>query len=127
MTGFVDDLATAADEDLDPSDDDSDMDIDESVGIELNRRLLANAARGETGTADGVIDDDFHEWLRKALADGLRPGDIPEAFRDMATGADRSVGDSSSLRPARSSLVAPYSTSTGRYAAQDAAAFASRS
>lgn len=126
-------ISAVAEEESDDVDEDSDMEIDDSVGIELNQRLLATAAQRESGTTNEVFDEEFQEWLRKALADGeisgLRPGDLqaynPEVFRSLAAGAGRLTGTASvsRLRPARSTLATDVVSSGGRYAAQDAAAF----
>lgn len=48
---------------------DSDMEID-SVGLELNRRLLASAAERDSGELEEPLFSDFEEWLRKQVEEG---------------------------------------------------------
>jgi hypothetical protein len=55
------------------SDEDSEDEMERSVGVELNQRLLAATearARGE----DVIIDADWEQWLKEAAERGIHPG-----------------------------------------------------
>ncbi|KFA60199.1 hypothetical protein S40285_07563 [Stachybotrys chlorohalonatus IBT 40285] len=61
-------------------DEDSDEEL-ESVGIELNERLRAQAARREAGDTSAVIDEEWEQWLKNLLENGDTPF-FGEAFAD---------------------------------------------
>lgn len=42
-----------------------------SVGVELNRRLLAGAARREAGDVNAVLDEEWEQWLKHIVDNGL--------------------------------------------------------
>lgn len=80
----VPDLATA-----DVDDDDEEMEDDEdeeeeyvevvsdeeidSVGVELNQRLLAQAARRDAGESSAVLDEEWEQWFKNAMEAGQIP------------------------------------------------------
>lgn len=59
-----------------PLDEDEDMDEEESddelesVGVELNQRLRAQAARREAGDTSVVLDEEWEQWLKNAIETG---------------------------------------------------------
>ncbi|KAF7548480.1 hypothetical protein G7Z17_g7044 [Cylindrodendrum hubeiense] len=55
--------------------DDGDMDVEseneiDSVGVELNERLRAQAARREAGDSTAVLDEEWEQWLKNAIENG---------------------------------------------------------
>ncbi|KAL6876526.1 hypothetical protein J3F83DRAFT_712116 [Trichoderma novae-zelandiae] len=56
--------------------DDDDMDVEESdeelasVGVPLNERLRAQAARREAGDTSVVLDEEWEQWLKNAIDSG---------------------------------------------------------
>lgn len=74
-----------------------------SIGLELNERLRAGAARRAAGDEDAVLDEEWEQWLRNALDNGV-------LHRDA-------TGDSTSLIPLNM-IPAPLTASAraGRWA-----------
>lgn len=74
-----------------------------SIGLELNERLRAGAARRAAGEEDAVLDEEWEQWLRNALDNGI-------LHRDA-------TGDPSSLIPLNM-IPAPLTASAraGRWA-----------
>lgn len=55
--------------------DDEEMEVEsedelESVGVELNERLRAQAARREAGDTSAVLDEEWEQWLKNAIETG---------------------------------------------------------
>lgn len=74
-----------------------------SIGLELNQRLRAGAARRAAGDEDAVLDEEWEQWLRNALDNGILHHDA--------------TGDPSSLIPLNM-IPAPLTASAraGRWA-----------
>ncbi|KAK7416333.1 hypothetical protein QQX98_005278 [Neonectria punicea] len=58
--------------------DDAEMDVEseaemESVGVELNERLRAQAARREAGDSTAVLDEEWEQWLKTVMETGEQP------------------------------------------------------
>ncbi|KAH7156501.1 hypothetical protein EDB81DRAFT_392984 [Dactylonectria macrodidyma] len=54
---------------------DGEMDVEsepeiDSVGVELNERLRAQAARREAGDSTAVLDEEWEQWLKTAIENG---------------------------------------------------------
>ncbi|RDW73052.1 hypothetical protein BP6252_06959 [Coleophoma cylindrospora] len=81
-------------EDPEGMDEDSDMELSHSVGIELNERLRAAVAQREAGDTSTVMDEEWEQWLKDAVEAGGIPflaSDLPEfepAFVDSAPDAN---------------------------------------
>lgn len=62
--------------DISSLDDDENMDVEESdeelasVGVPLNERLRAQAARREAGDTSVVLDEEWEQWLKNAIESG---------------------------------------------------------
>lgn len=72
-SGEEDEEGVASVETEEAPDEDSEDEMQRSVGVELNQRLLAATearARGE----DVIIDADWEQWLKEAAERGIRPG-----------------------------------------------------
>ena len=70
--GRVSTLSAARDaepEDKIMGDDESEEEL-ESVGVELNQRLRAQAARREAGDTGVVLDEEWEQWLKNAIETG---------------------------------------------------------
>jgi hypothetical protein len=65
------------------SDNQSEGDQLESVGIELNERLRAGAARREAGDTSVVLDEEWEQWLKNAIETGLLHNMSEQSFRQM--------------------------------------------
>jgi len=81
------------DDDDDMGGDDSDEEL-ESVGIELNERLRAQAARRDAGDTDAVLDEEWEQWLKNVMEMGdLRfvpdqtPSDVAGQFTGLGLGS----------------------------------------
>ncbi|UNI23216.1 hypothetical protein JDV02_009048 [Purpureocillium takamizusanense] len=57
------------DDDDEDEDDETDGEL-ESVGVELNARLRAQAARREAGETSAVLDEEWEQWLKHAIESG---------------------------------------------------------
>lgn len=68
------------DEDMD---EDSDIEI-QSVGIELNERLIAAAAQREAGIDATVMDEEWEQWLK----DQVEAGGLPFISSDLSPNAN---------------------------------------
>ncbi|KAM4058717.1 hypothetical protein HRG_006333 [Hirsutella rhossiliensis] len=55
--------------DEEDDDDESDDEL-ESVGLELNERLRAQAARREAGETSAVLDEEWEQWLKSVIETG---------------------------------------------------------
>ncbi|KAL3425056.1 hypothetical protein PVAG01_04337 [Phlyctema vagabunda] len=100
-------------------DEDSDMDLSQSVGIQLNERLRAAVAQREAGNAGTVMDEEWEQWLKDAVEAGGIPFLSPDfGFVDSAPDANipgtRPIASFSSSREARphATATAPVSRST---------------
>jgi hypothetical protein len=64
-------------DDEEENDDDMDVESDleeiESVGVQLNERLRAQAARREAGDSTAVLDEEWEQWLKNAIEAGEFP------------------------------------------------------
>ncbi|CAM1504725.1 Fc.00g023160.m01.CDS01 [Cosmosporella sp. VM-42] len=54
----------------------------ESVGLELNERLRAQAARREAGDTDAVLDEEWEQWLKTVIESGQLASLTEEIFRE---------------------------------------------
>ncbi|POR36117.1 Uncharacterized protein TPAR_03691 [Tolypocladium paradoxum] len=98
------------DEDED-DDDDDDEDSDEeleSVGVELNERLRAQAARREAGETSAVLDEEWEQWLKYAI----ETGELTIVTEQMTEQMFRRASSSSSIIPA--ALIPPSMLSAAR-------------
>lgn len=64
-----DGLVAEDDGDKTDGEDESDGEL-ESVGIQLNQRLRAQAARRDAGETSAVLDEEWEQWLKTALESG---------------------------------------------------------
>lgn len=67
-------------EDKDDMDLESDDEL-ESVGVELNERLRAQAARREAGDTSAVLDEEWEQWLKNAIDTGELSFFTEQVFR----------------------------------------------
>lgn len=72
-------------------DDDDNDEVDsedelESVGVELNERLRAQAARREAGDTSAILDHDWEQWLKNAIENG-ELGHLTDHILQQGTGA----------------------------------------
>lgn len=88
-------------------DDESDGEL-ESVGIALNARLRAQAARREAGETSAVLDEEWEQWLKHAIESGELTI-ITDRITDQML---RRAGSSSSAIPA--ALIPPSMLSAAR-------------
>lgn len=78
-----------AEEEVVDDDDDDDDDVAsesdiQSVGIELNARLRAGAARREAGETTAVLDEEWEQWLKHVVDSGLLHDNMSEqSFRQF--------------------------------------------
>ncbi|RDA91542.1 hypothetical protein CP533_4358 [Ophiocordyceps camponoti-saundersi (nom. inval.)] len=79
----------------DEDDDDSDGAL-ESVGLELNQRLRAQAARREAGETTAVLDEEWEQWLKFAI----ETGELTIVTEQMTEQMFRRASSSSSVIPA---------------------------
>ncbi|KZF22041.1 hypothetical protein L228DRAFT_247652 [Xylona heveae TC161] len=74
-------MLSESEQDEDDNDDNDDDDGElESVGVELNRRLLAAAAARERGADVVVMDEAWEQWLKDAAERGVL-GDLSSGLR----------------------------------------------
>ncbi|PHH89324.1 hypothetical protein CDD83_6289 [Cordyceps sp. RAO-2017] len=88
------------DDDVDEDDDESDDEL-ESVGVELNQRLRAQAARREAGETSVVLDEQWEQWLKNAI----ETGELTIITEQMTEQMFRRATSSSSIIPA--ALIPP--------------------
>jgi hypothetical protein len=72
------------DEDEEDYEDEQESDDEEemvSVGVELNERLRAQAARREAGDRTAVMDEEWEQWLKNALETGEMPMATEHMYR----------------------------------------------
>ncbi|PFH59736.1 hypothetical protein XA68_11946 [Ophiocordyceps unilateralis] len=77
------------------NDDDSDEAL-ESVGVELNQRLRAQAARREAGETTAVLDEEWEQWLKYAI----ETGELTILTEQMTEQMFRRANSSSAIIPA---------------------------
>ena len=104
--GVVDDDDDDDDDDED-DDDESDEEL-ESVGVELNERLRAQAARREAGETSAVLDEEWEQWLKYAI----ETGELTIVTEQMTEQMFRRASSSSSIIPA--ALIPPSMLSAAR-------------
>lgn len=73
----------------------SDEEID-SVGVELNQRLVAQAARRDAGESSVVLDEEWEQWFKNAMETGQL-----SYLSDEVSGRLSRVGNTSAVLPAR--------------------------
>lgn len=78
-------------------DEDSDMDIGESVGIDLNERLIAAAAERDAGNSTTIMDAEWEQWLK----DAAEAGGIPFIADRAIEIANLNQGEDSTHMPPR--------------------------
>ncbi|KAJ6442699.1 histone deacetylase complex protein [Purpureocillium lavendulum] len=100
-------LGVLDDDDDEEEDDETDGEL-ESVGVELNERLRAQAARREAGETSAVLDEEWEQWLKHAIESGELTI-ITERITDQML---RRAASSSSVIPA--ALVPPSMLSAAR-------------
>ncbi|KAK0391815.1 hypothetical protein NLU13_1314 [Sarocladium strictum] len=100
--GEADNEDVIEDEDEDMDDDEeefvevlSDDEID-SVGVELNQRLLAQAARRDAGESSVVLDEEWEQWFKNAMETGQL-----SYLSDEINSRLLRAGNSSAVLPAR--------------------------
>jgi hypothetical protein len=69
----------------------SDDEID-SVGVELNQRLLAQAARRDAGESSAVLDEEWEQWFKNAMETGQLSYLSDEISNQLIRGANTSAG-----------------------------------
>lgn len=80
------DLEDKDDENMneDGSENQSETDMYESIGVDLNERLRAGAARRAAGDTSAVLDEEWEQWLKNAIETGILRADMSErTFRDL--------------------------------------------
>jgi hypothetical protein len=100
---------TTADTEMqDSSDDDDDVDVDESVGFELNQRLMhAAALRDQGANVPMAMDPEWEQYLKEAQERGeLNIDATREALRTMA-GQLAQMGQAESSAPATQTYNPP--------------------
>lgn len=70
LDAFIDEEEGENDEEMDVE---SDLEEIESVGVQLNERLRAQAARREAGDSTAVLDEEWEQWLKNAIETGEFP------------------------------------------------------
>lgn len=99
-------LPATADTEMQDSSDDEDVDVDESVGFELNQRLMHAAALREQG-ANVPMDPEWEQYLKEAQERGeLNIDATREALRAMA-GQLAQMGQAESSAPAPTQAYNP--------------------
>lgn len=99
----------ANDEEAEEDDDDDESDDElESVGVELNERLRAQAARREAGETSAVLDEEWEQWLKYAI----ETGELTIITEQMTEQMFRRATSSSSVIPA--ALIPPSMLSAAR-------------
>ncbi|RCI08008.1 hypothetical protein L249_7795 [Ophiocordyceps polyrhachis-furcata BCC 54312] len=68
----------------------------ESVGLELNQRLRAQAARREAGETTAVLDEEWEQWLKYAI----ETGELTMVTEQMTEQMFRRANSSSAVIPA---------------------------
>ncbi|KJZ76165.1 hypothetical protein HIM_04621 [Hirsutella minnesotensis 3608] len=94
-------------EEEDGAEEESDEEL-ESVGIELNERLRAQAARREAGETSAVLDEEWEQWLKYAI----ETGELTVVTEQMTEQMFRRATSSSSVIPA--ALIPPSMLSAAR-------------
>ncbi|EQL03512.1 hypothetical protein OCS_00783 [Ophiocordyceps sinensis CO18] len=92
----------------DEEDDDESDDELESIGVELNERLLAQAARREAGETSAVLDEEWEQWLKHVI----ETGELTIITEQMTEQMSRRSNSSSSVIPA--ALIPPTMFSEAR-------------
>ncbi|KND91057.1 hypothetical protein TOPH_04306 [Tolypocladium ophioglossoides CBS 100239] len=104
-------LGVLDDDDDDDDDEDGDEESDEeleSVGVELNERLRAQAARREAGETSAVLDEEWEQWLKYAI----ETGELTIVTEQMTEQMFRGASSSTSIIPA--ALIPPSMLSAAR-------------
>lgn len=97
------------DSDHDDRDDDDESDDElESVGVELNQRLRAQAARREAGDTSVVMDEEWEQWLKYAI----ETGELTVITEHTTESMFRRATSSSSVIPA--ALISPSMMAAAR-------------